>query len=105
MKAFKPKTACVFGANGNMGAQIGAIISAFADIPVFMVGRNLQKAKAGIEIAVNSVRSNSIRDKLIPIELSDVKKALLKSDLIIESVAENYETKNEINKIISFLAS
>ena len=101
MKAFKPKTACVFGANGNMGAQIGAIISAFADIPVFMVGRNLQKAKAGIEIAVNSVRSNSIRDKLIPIELSDVKKALLKSDLIIESVAENYETKNEINKIIS----
>lgn len=101
MKVFEPKTACVFGANGSMGAQIGAIIAAFADIPVFMVARDLQKAKVGIEIAVNSVRSNSIRDRLIPIKLSDVKKALVKSDFVIESVAEKYETKNEINKIIS----
>ncbi|MBI5122346.1 3-hydroxyacyl-CoA dehydrogenase family protein [Candidatus Roizmanbacteria bacterium] len=101
MKIFRPKNACIFGANGSMGAQIGGIIAAFADIPVYMIGRDLQKAKVGIEIAVSSVRSNSIRDKLIPIELSDVKKILLKSDLIIESVAENYETKTEINKIIS----
>lgn len=95
------KKASVIGANGIMGAKIAGLIAGFGNLDVYMVARDIDKSKEGIEIAVKSVRSNTIRKKLIPTTYHEIHKVLSQSDWVIEAVPENYKIKNEINKIIS----
>jgi 3-hydroxyacyl-CoA dehydrogenase len=94
------KKVAFIGANSAMGAKTAAIIAAFGDLPVFMIARDIKKAKDGIEIAVRSVRSNSIRSNLIPSTYSDLPRILKQCDWIVEAVAENYEIKTSVNLLI-----
>ena len=96
------RTATVLGANGAMGAASGAILSAFDSIKVHMLARDMEKAKAGIQTAVSSVRSDTLLDRMLPGTYDqDLEKAVHESDWVFECVAENYEIKESFNERIS----
>lgn len=95
------KKAVLIGANGSMGAKIAAIIASFGEIPVYMVARDIGKAKRGIEIAVASVRSDAIRKNLIPATYGQLPHLLKQCDWVVEAVTENYETKQSVNRLIA----
>lgn len=99
MKEFK--TATVLGANGTMGAGSAAILAAFGNIKVYMVARSIDKAKEGIEKAVESIRSDIIRNNMIPATYDDLEKCVADSDWVFEAVAESYEAKLPINERIA----
>lgn len=94
-------TVTVIGANGAMGAAVAGIFASFGNVKVYMVSRTLNKSLEGIEKAIESVRADSIRDHLIPKTFDDLAQCIVESDWIFESVAEDYEVKNEVNSIIS----
>jgi 3-hydroxyacyl-CoA dehydrogenase len=95
------KKVCLIGANGSMGAKIAAIIAGFGDLPVYMVARDLEKSKKGIEIAVKSIRSNAIRKNLMPATFTQLPKILKECDWVFEAVAEEYTVKEVVNKEIA----
>lgn len=94
------KVACL-GANSAMGSKSAALIASFGDVPVFMVARTPKKAKEGIETAVRSVKSNSIRKNLIPATYKQLPKILAASDWVIEAVSEDFKIKKSVNILIS----
>ncbi|EQA35083.1 3-hydroxyacyl-CoA dehydrogenase, NAD binding domain protein [Leptospira inadai serovar Lyme str. 10] len=96
------KTVTVLGANGTMGAGSAAIVAAFGKAKVHMLARDVNKAKEGIEKAVASVKTDTIRPRLIPGSYDqDLEKAVAESDWVFELVAESYEVKEPINKRIA----
>ena len=96
------KTVTLLGANGTMGSGSGGVIAAFGGARVYMLARELDKAKDGVEKALASVRSGILRDRLIPGTYdADLEKAVSESDWVFECVAESYEVKEPINKRIS----
>jgi 3-hydroxyacyl-CoA dehydrogenase len=97
----KIRKVAFLGANSAMGSQSAALIASFGNIPVFMVARDLKKAKEGIETAVRSVKSNSIRKNLIPATYKQLPKILAEVDWVIEAVSEDFKIKKSINKLIS----
>ena len=99
MKEFK--TVTVLGANGTMGAGSAAILAAFGNLKVYMIARTLDKAQEGIEKAVESVRSDIIRQNMIPATYDDLEKCVAESDWVFEAVAESYEAKLPINQRIA----
>ncbi len=99
MKEFK--TATVLGANGTMGAGSAAILAAFGNMKVYMVARTLDKAKEGIEKAVESIRSDVIRNNMIPATYDDLEQCVAESDWVFEAVAESYDAKLPINERIA----
>ena len=53
---------------------------------------------------LETVRAGVIAEKLIPVTYDSLKEVVAESDLIFESVAEDYEIKNEVNqKVIPYL--
>jgi 3-hydroxyacyl-CoA dehydrogenase len=95
------KTVTVLGANGTMGAGSAAILAAFGNLKVYMIARTLDKAQEGIEKAVESVRSDIIRQNMIPATYDDLEKCVAESDWVFEAVAESYEAKLPINQRIA----
>ncbi|MCX7998645.1 MAG: 3-hydroxyacyl-CoA dehydrogenase family protein [Leptospiraceae bacterium] len=96
------KVVTVVGANGSMGSGSAGIIAAFGEAKVYMLARDLEKAKKGIEDAIASVRTDTIRKRLIPGTYeSDLAKAISESDWVLEAVAESYEVKEPLNHEIS----
>ncbi|EPG64986.1 3-hydroxyacyl-CoA dehydrogenase family protein [Leptospira wolffii] len=96
------KTVTVLGANGTMGAGSAAIVAAFGKAKVHMLARDVNKAKEGIEKAVGSIKTDTIRPRLIPGSYDqDLEKAVSESDWVFELVAESYEVKEPINKRIA----
>lgn len=95
------KTVTVIGANGTMGYNISAIFASFGDAKVYMMCRTMEKAQKALLKAAASVKADSVKQNLIPKDFSDFEKCIEESDLIFESVAENYEAKKEINDRIS----
>lgn len=96
------KTVTLLGANGTMGSGSGGVIAAFGGARVYMLARELDKARDGVEKALSSVRSGTLRDRLIPGTYdADLEKAVSESDWVFECVAESYEVKEPINKRIS----
>ena len=91
----------LLGANGTMGAGSAAILAAFGGAKVHMLARSLDKAQEGIDKAVASVRSNIIKDLMVPGTYDDLEKCVAESDWVFELVAENYETKLPINERIA----
>ena len=94
----------ILGANGAMGRNISAIFASFGQAKVFLACRTKEKAKKAVEDAYNSVRSESILHNLIPITYDEIELAIKESDLIFESLTENFEIKKMMyNKIKPFL--
>jgi len=91
------KTVTILGANGAMGAGSAGIIASFGEAKVYMLARDLDKAKDGIEKAVKSVRTDTIRNRMIPGTYeTDLAKAVADSDWVFEAVAESYEAKEPL---------
>ena len=98
------KTVTVVGANGTMGCNVSAIFSSFGNAKVYMVCRELEKAKAAVQRAVKSVRADSIASRLIAADYGMLEECVKNSDLVFESVAENLETKKSIAQKIAACA-
>jgi len=84
----------ILGANGTMGSLSGGIF-AQADIPCIYFARTLEKAKLGIENAVNQARSEVLREFIVPRTYDDLEMDLPDCDWIHEAVSENIDLKNE----------
>ncbi len=96
------KTVTILGANGAMGSGSAGVIAAFGEAKVHMLARDLEKAKQGIEAAVNSVKTDTIRNRMVAGTYdADLEKAVSESDWVFELVAESYEVKEPINKRIA----
>ena len=96
------KTVTVLGANGAMGSSSAAILAGFGNIKVHMLARDKAKAQKGIEAAVVSIRSDIIKSRMYAGSYEkDIETAVAESDWVFECVAENYSTKEEINKKIA----
>ncbi|WP_310829922.1 3-hydroxyacyl-CoA dehydrogenase family protein [Paenibacillus pedocola] len=95
------KIVTVIGANGAMGAAVAGIFASFGNVKVNMVSRTLNKSMDGIEKAVKSVRADSIRSNLVARTYEDLAVCIHESDWVFESVAEDYEIKDEINSVIA----
>ncbi|EMY63390.1 3-hydroxyacyl-CoA dehydrogenase NAD-binding domain-containing protein [Leptospira terpstrae] len=96
------KTVTILGANGAMGSGSAGVIAAFGGAKVHMLARDVEKAKQGIEAAVASVKTDTIRARMIPGSYdADLEKAVAESDWVFELVAESYEVKEPINTRIA----
>jgi 3-hydroxyacyl-CoA dehydrogenase len=96
------KTVTVLGANGAMGAGSAGVIAAFGNAKVYMLARDLEKAKDGVEKAYNSVKAEVIRKNLIPGTYDqDLERCVSESDWVFELVAESYDVKEPINARIA----
>lgn len=94
------KTVTVLGANGAMGRNVSAIFASFGSAKVYMVCRNLDKAKKAAKQAFLSIRSESIRDRLVPVTYDELEKCISESDLVFESLSEDLEIKSQMYKKI-----
>lgn len=70
----------------------------FCDICLFWRSKGLmldiEKPINAVERAIKSVRSESIRNNLIPVDFSSLKECVEESDLVFESVVEKMDVKN-----------
>lgn len=97
----RPKVITVIGANGTMGCLVSGILASFGNAKVYMVCREIEKAKRAVTKAVKSVKADAIVTNLIPKTYQDLEVCISESDWIFESAAESYEVKKQINKKIS----
>ncbi len=95
------KIVTIVGASGAMGANIAGIFASFGNAKVNLISRTIEKSSKAKERAIASVRAQSIEDNLLVFDYSDLERCCAESDLIFESLAENFETKNEYNLKIS----
>lgn len=91
----------IIGANGTMGRNVAAIYAAFGNCTVYLVCRNLEKAKATVAKSVASVRADSIAARLIPADYEHLEDCVEKSDLIVEHIREELRAKVEIMQRIA----
>lgn len=98
----KIRTITIIGANGTMGAQCAGLFAGFGKAKVYMLSRNLEKSKEGIEKAVRTIKTDTIRKRLIPGSYeNDLDKSLFSSDLIFETLPEDYFLKKELYRKIT----
>lgn len=90
------RTVTVIGANGTMGRNVSAIFASFGNAKVFMVCRDIEKAKEAAEMAVQSVKADSIRRNLVPADFSSLTDCVRQSDFVFDSVAENMAVKTDV---------
>ena len=94
-------TVLVLGANGTMGKNVSGIFASFGQAKVYMMCRNREQAEAAVEKAITSVKAESIRERLIPCDYTQLETICSCVDLIYESVAENFELKYQILQKVS----
>ena len=98
---FDIKTVTIVGGNGTIGKKVAGIFASFGDAKVYVVARTFKKAEEAIEEAALSVKAFSIKDKLIPKSYEDLKKCVEDSDLVFESIVEDFEEKSLVHKEIN----
>lgn len=97
-------TVTVLGANGTMGRNVAGIFASFGQTKVYMVSRTIEKANKACIQAYKSIRAESIRENLIPVTYDDLKKCISESDLIFESLSEDFDVKKNIyNQIKEYI--
>lgn len=89
-------TVAVLGANGTMGRNVSAIFASFGHAKVYMICRTIEKSKKAVIQAYQSIRAESIKNLLIPATYDDLENIISQSDLIFESLAENFNIKKEM---------
>lgn len=98
----KIKAITIIGANGTMGAQCAGLFAGFAQTKVYLLSRSLAKSKEGIEKAVKTIRTDTIRRRLIPGSYEkNLHQFLFSSALILETLPEDYQLKKEIYRKIT----
>lgn len=97
----KIKTVTVVGANGTMGTNVSAIFASFGGAKVFMVSRDIKKSQTAVSRACSSVRAESIKSRLIPVDYSSLKDCVEQSDLVFESTSEDLDIKLNITSKIA----
>lgn len=90
------KVVTVLGANGTMGRNVAAIFASFGHAKVYMVCRTKEKAQKAVVCAYKSIRSESIKDLLIPTTYEELENVIPQSDLIFESITENFNVKKNM---------
>ena len=97
----KIDTVTILGANGSMGSQCAGIIAGFGNAKIYMIARDIDKAKDGIKRAMDSIKSDVIRKQLIPKTYEDLEECISQSDWIIECASENLDVKQQLNSQIA----
>lgn len=98
------KTVTVLGANGNMGRNVSGIFASFGNCEVYLVIRNLSDQKKVTKEILNSVKADSIVSKLHFLTYADLEECIPNSDLIFESVSEQFDIKRDVYRsIVPFL--
>lgn len=95
------KTVTILGANGTMGSLCAGIISGFGNAKIFMIGRDIIKAKIGIMAAKNSIKSDVIDNLLIPKTYDNLQECISQSDWVFELIAEDLDQKTKLNRQIT----
>lgn len=93
-------TVTILGANGTMGGNIAAIFAAFGNATVYLVSRTLEKSEKAKNEAYQSVRAESVKNRMIPADYTQLDMCVEKSDLIFEACAENWNIKEKIHKMV-----
>lgn len=101
----KISTVTVVGANGTMGRNVSAIFASFGNAKVYMVARTLKQAQVAAEKAYCSVKAITIRKNCIPADYSMLPECIKKSDLVFESVKEDFDIKSAVTKEIALYVS
>ena len=91
----------MIGANGTLGIGVSSIFASFGNAKVYMISRSMEKSNVAIEKAGKSVKANSIKDNLIAFTYDNIESCIKDSDLIIETIIEDYDKKVEIHKQIN----
>lgn len=94
------KTVTVLGANGTMGRNVSAIFASYGSAKIYMICRDKKKAETATKQAYNSIKSESIESHLIPCVYDDLDRCIKDSDLIFESLSEDFDVKMTMYKRI-----
>lgn len=98
------KVVTVLGANGTMGRNVSAIFASFGECIVFMVCRDMEKANKAKELAIQSIRCESIGKNLFPGTYENLDSYIKRSNIVFESVSEDFQIKKNVyQKIKPFL--
>lgn len=76
----------VLGANGTMGRNIAAIFASFGNAKVYLVSRTKEKSIKAKSKAYQSVRAESVKEKMLPADYSELEQCIRQSDLILRHV-------------------
>ncbi|WP_244095345.1 3-hydroxyacyl-CoA dehydrogenase family protein [Enterocloster clostridioformis] len=99
------KTITVVGANGTMGRNVSAIFAAFGNAKVYMVSRDLKKSEEAKEKAYQSVRAESVKNNMFPADYAMLEQCVAESDVVFESLSENWEVKAAVTRLVADAAS
>lgn len=91
----------ILGANGTMGRNIAAIFASFGNTTVYLISRNLENSYQAKDKAYQSVRAESVKNRMIPSDYNQLKECVKKSDLIFEACAEDWDIKESIHKMVA----
>lgn len=91
----------IVGANGTMGRNMAGIFAAFGNARVYLISREKEESEKAVEEACESVRSGSIRGNLVPMDYSGLEACVSSSDLVLESVSEDWEIKKSVTERIA----
>lgn len=94
-------TVTILGANGTMGRNIAAIFASFGGAQVYLVSRTKEKSIRAKDKAYQSVRAESVKEKMIPADYSELDECIRQSDLVFEACAEDWNIKVEIHSRIA----
>lgn len=97
----KISTVTIIGANGTMGRNIAAIFASFGNAKVYLVSRTMKKSIEAKEKAFLSVKADSIKEKMVPCDYSQLADCIEDSELIFEACAENWNIKKDIHTRIA----
>ena len=98
-------TVTVIGANGTLGKEISGIFASFGNAKVYMVARTKEKAELARKEAAFSVKALSVEENLIPKTYEDLKSCIKESDIIFESIVEDYDEKKKLHEKINDFVS
>lgn len=91
----------VIGANGTLGVGVSSMFASFGNAKVYMVARSIEKAEQAIKRSAISVKANAISNNMIPKTYEDIENCIKESDLVIETIVEDYNEKAKIHKLIN----
>lgn len=94
------KVISILGANGTMGRNIAAIFASFGSAQVYLISRTKEKSIQAKGKAYKSVRAESVKEKMIPADYSQLEECIRQSDLIFEACAESWDIKVSIHGMI-----
>lgn len=95
----------ILGGNGTVGSLMGALIAGFGKATVYLISRDKNKLNEKLlDKMYASIKSDSIKNRIITCDYSDAENVLGECDWIFESVAESYDIKESVYKSVNKFA-